>query len=49
MTDSDNEWVLISYTKRKKTVQKLFRISLICDIKELSTHGEDEVLPEQDI
>ena len=49
LIDSDDEWVLISYSKRKKTVQKLFRISLICDIKELSAHGEDEVLPEQDI
>ena len=46
VTDSDDEWVMLSYTKRKKSVKKLFRISLICDIKELSDHGEYEVLPD---
>lgn len=34
--DSDDEWVLLSYSKRKKTVRKMFRITLITDIKELS-------------
>lgn len=33
--DADDEWVLISGKKGKKTVQRMFRISLISDVKEI--------------